>query len=96
MKHQYLKNVVTLCLSSDKCIGCGRCTQVCPHGVFEIKNRKVQIKNRDWCMECSACARNCPAECITVNPGVGCAAAVLSSWLSGSEANCDCSGGGCC
>lgn len=97
MKQKYLKNVATLNLSAEKCIGCGRCQEVCPHGVFRVEERKARIMDRDLCMECGACAVNCPASAITVDAGVGCAAAVIMGWLTGSEPSCDCSGGGeCC
>jgi len=97
MKHRYLKNVTTLCLSAEKCIGCGRCAEVCPHGVFSVNEKKAKIKDRDRCMECGACAENCPANAITVDSGVGCASAVIMGWLTGSEPGCDCSGGEeCC
>jgi len=77
MKQKYLKNVATLALAAEKCTGCGRCTEVCPHGVFAIENGKAQIIDKDYCMECGACALNCPAEAITVRTGVGCAYAAL-------------------
>ncbi len=97
MKHKYLKNVATLNLSVEKCIGCGRCIEVCPHGVFNMSDKKAQFKDKDRCMECGACAQNCPANAISVDAGVGCAAAVITGWLTGSEPSCDCSGGGeCC
>lgn len=97
MKDRYLKNVATLHLSAEKCIGCGRCGEVCPHRVFSIYEKKAQIVDKDRCMECGACAKNCPANAISVKTGVGCAAAVIMSWLTGSEPSCDCSGGDeCC
>jgi ferredoxin len=97
MKHKYLKNVATLRLSVEKCIGCGRCAEVCPHRVFSVNEKKAHIEDKDHCMECGACAKNCPANAITVNAGVGCAAAVILGWLTGSEPSCGCSGGeGCC
>jgi len=97
MKHKYFKNVVTLRLSSEKCVGCGRCAEVCPHRVFIVEGKKVRIKDKDGCMECGACAKNCPANAISVDAGVGCAYAVIMGWLTGSEPSCDCSGGGeCC
>ena len=99
MRHRYLKNVATLALAADKCIGCGRCTEVCPHGVFDIADRKAQITDKDLCMECGACVKNCPADAITVDAGVGCAAAIINSWFTGKEPSCGCSDDGdsaCC
>lgn len=91
----YLKNVVTLQLDVEKCIGCGRCTEVCPHAVFAVRDAKAQIIDRDACMECGACARNCPAGALAVEAGVGCAQAVLNSWRTG-ELTCDCDNSSCC
>lgn len=86
----YLKNVSTLELDQEKCTGCGMCAIVCPHGVFEMKDGRAHITERDRCMECSACALNCPFEAITVRKGVGCAAAVLRSLITGGEPSCGC------
>lgn len=96
MKHRYLKNVATLALDAEACVGCGECAKVCPHGVFTISERKARIDDRDLCMECGACAKNCPAGAISVASGVGCAAAVIWGWLTGNEPSCDCSGGSDC
>ena len=96
MKHKYLKSVTTLAFDAKKCIGCGRCTEVCPHGVFEMADKKAVITNKDSCMECGACALNCPANAIEVNAGVGCAAAIIMSWFTGKEPTCGCGGEGCC
>lgn len=67
----YLKNVVTLKLNTEKCIGCETCTQVCPHQVFQMKGKKASIVNKEACMECGACAKNCPTSAIDVHSGVG-------------------------
>lgn len=87
----YLKNVVTLQLDAEQCVGCGLCVAVCPHAVFAIKEKRAKIIDRDACMECGACARNCPAEAIDVKSGVGCAAGVIQGILRGTEPTCDCS-----
>ncbi|MCL2492465.1 MAG: 4Fe-4S binding protein [Clostridiales bacterium] len=92
---KYLKNVSTLTLDPDTCIGCGKCTEVCPHGVFEIADKKARILDKNSCMECGACVLNCPANALEVNAGVGCAAAVIMGWFTGKEPSCDC-GDGCC
>jgi len=87
----YLKDVVTLRLDKEKCIGCGMCLAVCPQAVFCMNNSHAHIENRDACMECGACARNCPSEAITVQAGVGCAAAVINAALGRDTASCCCS-----
>jgi len=90
---RYLKDVATLALDEEKCIGCGVCMTVCPHAVFGMNgDKRIQIEDRDACMECGACALNCPTEALTVNAGVGCAAAVINSMLGGgSPTGCSCS-----
>ncbi|MCL2156313.1 MAG: ferredoxin family protein [Leptospirales bacterium] len=96
MSLKYFKNVTTLSLSAEKCTGCGKCAEVCPHGVFDMNERKALIAKKDLCMECGACALNCPTEAIKVNAGVGCAAAISKSLLTGGEPSCGCGDGGCC
>jgi NAD-dependent dihydropyrimidine dehydrogenase PreA subunit len=86
----YLNNN-TLRLDEKKCIGCGTCLEVCPHGVFSVEDQKAQILHKRYCMECGACQKNCPVEAIYVNAGVGCAAAVITGILTGSEPVCGCS-----
>jgi len=90
IRHKYLKGVATLSLDRDKCVGCGICQAVCPHGVFDMGDRKAFITDKDFCMECGACALNCPAQAISVDSGVGCAAAHILSGLTGGEPVCSC------
>lgn len=78
----YLPNVATLALDREACSGCGLCAEVCPHQVFLLRGEKAEIVDRDQCMECGACRTNCPAEAIRVDSGVGCAAGMISEWLS--------------
>ena len=87
----YLKDVVTLKLDGEKCIGCGMCLLVCPHAVLSLTNGKVDVVNRDACMECGACAQNCPTNALFVNAGVGCATAVINSALGRTSGSCCCS-----
>ncbi len=87
---RYIEDVVTLELDVDKCNGCLMCTMVCPHGVFIVRNRKASIADRNACMECGACARNCSQGAIGLEPGVGCAAAIINGWIRGTEPSCDC------
>ena len=103
---KYLENVVTLQLDGKACNGCGMCVFVCPHAVFEIKDRKVVFADRDSCIECGACAINCPVNAIRVQTGAGCAAGVLlgaigidsccSSACGASPAVAESNQSGCC
>jgi NAD-dependent dihydropyrimidine dehydrogenase PreA subunit len=104
MKHLYLSGVSTLKLAAEKCTGCGRCVEVCPHGVFEIHNHRAQIIALDNCMECGACAQNCAFGALSVKNGVGCAAAMINGIMTKGDPDlgtCDCGGetnssGACC
>ncbi len=93
---KYLRNVTTLGLDVEKCIGCGRCTEVCPHAVFSAEEEGVYIQDHDACMECGACAINCPIQAISVTSGVGCAAAILNGALKNTEPDCGRSSPPCC
>ncbi len=86
----YLKDVVTLRLDEEKCIGCSLCEIVCPHGVFTVDDRIAVIGDRDACMECGACAINCPTDAIYVKVGVGCAAAVINAAIGLESSSCCC------
>jgi NAD-dependent dihydropyrimidine dehydrogenase PreA subunit len=87
--------VNTLSFRPSKCINCGRCSEVCPHGVFVPGEKKARMAAPDRCMECGACMVNCPTRAIAVESGVGCAAAMIKAALTGSkEVTCgpDCCG----
>ena len=85
---KYLKNVVTLQHNPALCTNCGMCLNVCPHRVFQMNGNMVSIRDRDACMECGACAKNCPFDAISVEAGVGCAAAVIVGFFTGTEPTC--------
>jgi len=88
---RYLDNVTTLKLEPSRCVGCGMCETVCPHGVLELREKKAVLLDRDACMECGACAVNCPTEAVTVTPGVGCATYIIQTWIKGKDAaSCGC------
>lgn len=89
-KHKYFKGVATLKVDIKKCIGCGMCVIVCPHGVFAMEGKKTKIIDFNACMECGACAQNCPVEAIKVQAGVGCASGIIQGALKGTEPTCGC------
>lgn len=89
---KYLSNVASLELLTEHCVGCGMCIEVCPHRVLGLENKKAVIRDRDGCMECGACSTNCAYGALVVDKGVGCAAALINSMITGGEPSCDCSG----
>ena len=89
---KYLKNVATLKYYPEKCTGCGRCAEVCPHGVFEIIDKRAALTDKDNCMECGACWKNCSFGAISVDSGVGCAAAIINAMRTGGDPTCACCG----
>jgi NAD-dependent dihydropyrimidine dehydrogenase PreA subunit len=101
---RYLENAVSLEFDEKLCYGCGMCVAVCPHAVFEMESKRAILVDRGACMECGACALNCATGAIAVKPGVGCAEAIIHSWIYGGEPTCGCSvegasgdaSGGCC
>lgn len=95
---KYLANTASIELMNDRCSGCGVCLDVCPHNVLSRDGNKVMIADRDACMECGACENNCAFGAISVQKGVGCAAALINSMITGGDPSCDCSNekGNCC
>lgn len=92
---RYLAGVTTLRLDAERCTGCGRCVEVCPHGVFAMVNGTVALAERDRCMECGACRNNCASSAIDVRSGVGCAMALVSAMVArrGGTPECGCRNG---
>ena len=48
----------------DKCVGCGDCVPVCPFGLLEIVEDKIQLK--EGCTFCGACQEACDYEAILI------------------------------
>ena len=59
---------------------------------------RAAITDKDLCMECGACVMNCEFGALSVNSGVGCAAAIINGMLTGTEPSCGCgdTAAGCC
>ena len=53
----------TLEFNADLCIGCGRCAEVCAHGVHAPG---VPAERRELCAGCGECARECFAGALTL------------------------------
>jgi len=51
-------------LDLDTCIGCGKCVEICPNNVYEMKEKKPLIANENACTLCGICADQCPKNAI--------------------------------
>lgn len=76
----YLKGVTSIEIDKSKCINCLKCIEVCPRLVFEA-SETLTLAHKDKCIECGGCQMNCPVSAITVQAGVGCAQAVIYTYL---------------
>lgn len=48
----------------EKCIGCGKCTRICPTHNIIIQDSKARGKNK--CTVCYRCVNSCPKQAITL------------------------------
>lgn len=52
-------------VSTERCIGCGKCTGWCPVDAISVKRKKAEI-DRDTCIGCSECIVVCPVKAIRI------------------------------
>ncbi len=62
---------------SEKCVGCGKCTTVCPFGALSLVNRKAVPSAA--CTMCGACVSQCPVKALSL-PAAGAAKKDLSAY----------------
>ncbi|MGI6486447.1 MAG: DUF362 domain-containing protein [Tepidanaerobacteraceae bacterium] len=47
----------------DKCIRCGNCISVCPHGAIKLVDNRITI-DKSICVKCARCSRVCKLEAL--------------------------------
>ncbi|MDD3274995.1 MAG: DUF362 domain-containing protein [Candidatus Omnitrophica bacterium] len=55
---------------SEKCIGCGRCVEICPTDAYSLVDKKSSLDIKK-CIGCASCLAVCPTGAISVDFGVG-------------------------
>lgn len=55
MKFKKPKEVESLEIITDNCIGCAKCVNKCKQEVFAIKDGKAIVANRAACVGCGKC-----------------------------------------
>jgi len=58
--------LVEIKVDLNKCTGCGTCVDVCPVGVFELRDEKSTAVKVDECLICRVCETECPENAIEV------------------------------
>lgn len=49
---------------TEKCIGCGKCTRVCPQNAIDPGEPKPYHIRQNHCLQCGNCFENCPVQAI--------------------------------
>ena len=56
---------MSILIYKDKCIGCGKCRDVCPGTLIKSDdNGKAYIKYPEKCWGCTSCLKECPVYAI--------------------------------
>lgn len=61
---------MSILIDQNLCIGCKRCTEVCPGNLIKqlsldgSKKTKANIKNPEYCWGCTSCIKVCPKKAI--------------------------------
>jgi len=50
----------------DNCIGCGKCINICPLGVYKMKKQLPFVNCEDDCIHCNLCRDFCPVQAISI------------------------------
>lgn len=51
-------------MNEARCIGCGRCAEVCPGTLIELQNKKAVMCYPKDCWGCVSCVKECPVGAI--------------------------------
>ncbi len=57
---------MSIAIDKSKCVGCGRCHEVCPGTLIKIGgDKKAYIKYPKDCWGCTSCIKECPVYAIS-------------------------------
>ena len=50
---------MSIAIDKSKCVGCGRCIEVCPGNLIKLVEGKAVIKRERDCWGCTSCLKEC-------------------------------------
>ena len=56
---------MSISIDATRCIGCGRCTEVCPGNLLQLSAGRAVIREARDCWGCTACIKSCPKAAIS-------------------------------
>lgn len=55
---------MSIAIDQKKCLGCGKCSVVCPGSLISTENGKAFIKYPKDCWGCTSCIKECPVNAV--------------------------------
>lgn len=55
---------MSIAIDKNKCIGCGKCSVVCPGSLIKVVDKKAYIKYPKDCWGCTSCIKECPVNAV--------------------------------
>lgn len=55
---------MSIFIEREKCVGCGRCTEVCPGNLLILSEGKAFFRDVRDCWGCMACVKECPKHAV--------------------------------
>jgi adenylylsulfate reductase subunit B len=50
---------MSIAINQNKCVGCGRCVEVCPGNLIQLSEGRAVIKREKDCWGCTSCLKEC-------------------------------------